>query len=151
MTDEQTIDKAKRIIGTVQYEIGKILYNIKKEKRYYKYASHIKSWRDYIKEIGLTFNQAQNYIDVYETFNSFPDETGELFERMNDISRFHKLGLIKEKDIPEIYEKCKTLTIKDWKDELHMLEGYSSYLGCTHDKYETYIKCKRCGKWLKQD
>lgn len=147
MTNEQRINKALGLIGTIQYEIGKLLYEIKTNKLYLKYASHIHNWQDYLKDIGLTYNQAQTYIDVYETF---PEESGELFNRMHDISKLHKFGLIKKENLKEVYEKSKSLTIKDWKDELNMLQGLESYIGCEHTDYETYIKCKRCGKWLKQ-
>ena len=144
MTDERKIEKCFELIGLLQYEVGKILT----EKRHnYKIASHIQNWQDYLKETGLTYNKAQILIDVYETF---PDADEKPFDRMWDIARLKKYKFIDEKKAEELYEKAKGITIKDWRDEINKIEKKTSYLDCEHKKFEEYIRCLDCGRWIKK-
>lgn len=142
----EQIEKGFLLIGTIEYELGKILSDIKNNNKFY-IASHIHSWKDYLKELGITFTRAQTLIDTYETFPNLEDKIH--FDRMKDIARLYKLGLIKTASLSDIYDKAVSLTIKDWKDEYNMLEGKSSYLTCEHKNAENYIRCKDCGKWIK--
>jgi hypothetical protein len=141
------ITKGFELIGTIEYELGKLLTELKDSKSYTVLGNHVHNWKDALKELGLTYSKAQTLIDVYETY---PDlQTVKNYERLKDIAKLHKFGFIKDKDLEEITQKAMTLTIKDWTDEKNMLEGKTSYLTCEHKHADNYIRCLDCGRWLK--
>ena len=135
------------LIGVIEHEIGKLLSEFKESKDYSVLGSHIHNWKDALKELGLTYSKAQALIDAYETF---PDvEPTQFYDRLKEIGKLHKFGLVKAEQLEDVYRKAISLTIKDWTDERNILEGKESYLTCPHDTVDNYIHCKRCGKWLK--
>lgn len=146
MSIEQ-IEKGFELIGTIEYELGKLLHNLKEKREYKILGTHITTWKDALKELGLTYSKAQSLIDVYETFPSL--ESVKNYERLKDISRLYKFGFIKSDSIKEVYDKAMNLTIKDWTDEKNIIEGKSSYLTCTHQLVDSYIRCLECGRWIK--
>lgn len=136
-----------KLISEIYYNIGCLLSEVKNSKDYKHYASHIHNWNDYLKEINLSYKEAQDMIDVYETF---PDRECKSFERMKDIAKLKRFGFIDDKKKEELYENSLCLPIKDWKDEVQKAEGKSGYLTCDHSEFDNYIRCTKCGKWLKQ-
>lgn len=141
------IEEGLELIGTIEYELGKILHNLKETREYKLLGTHIHTWKDALKEIGLTYSRAQSLIDVYETFPAL--ESVKNYERLKEISRLYKFGFIKNDSIKDVYDKAMNLTIKDWTDEKNMIEGKKSYLTCEHNHSEAYIRCLDCGRWLK--
>ncbi|MDD4996365.1 MAG: hypothetical protein PHW15_02765 [Patescibacteria group bacterium] len=139
------IQKAFQLIGVLEWELGKELSYIKSHNDFKSEGDHVNSWQDFLKEIGITYTKAQGLIDLYETF---PDlEEFEHCDRLKEVAKFHKMGIVK--NLKEVYDKAISLTIKDWRDELNIIQGKSSYLTCEHKNAENYIRCKDCGKWLK--
>lgn len=142
------IDEGFKLIGVIEHELGMLLSILKQDKEYKILGTHVSTWKEALKELGLTYSKAQLLIDTYETFPLL--ESFINYDRLKDIGRLFKFGIIKSSDLEEIKEKAQTLTIKDWIDEKNMIEGKSSYLTCEHKNYDLYAHCKDCGRWIKQ-
>ena len=141
------IEQGFKIIGTIEFEIGKILLEKYKKGTYKLSGSHINTWQDFLKELGITYTKAQQLMDVVETFPNLQNCVN--YDRLKSIAKLYKLGLIKPEDLDEVYQMAVTLPIKDWRDEYNMLEGKSTYLTCEHKNVEEYVRCKDCGRWIK--
>lgn len=129
--------------------LGKSLYELKQSKLYKKYASHIVYWRDFLKEVGLSYTEAYYLVSLYKLFGDYVLEKEEYqdisFDRLKKIYYFAK----KDKDITGWLDKAKHLIEGDFKDEINKAKGKKSYLDCEHKNTETLTKCLDCGKWLK--
>ena len=143
-----TIDRGFKLIGTIEYELGKLLTELRSKGTYKSVmGTHLSNWKDALKELGITYARAQTLIDVYETFPDLSDVT--YFDRLKDIAKLYKFGFVKKDQLEELRQKAISLTIKDWRDEYNMLEGKSSYLECEHPEVENFVRCKKCGRWIK--
>lgn len=142
------IEKGFNLIGTIEYELGKLLSELRSKGKYKSIlGNHISNWKEALKELGITYARAQALIDVYETFPDLYDVT--YFDRLKDIAKLYKFGFVKKDQLEELRHKAVSLTIKDWKDEYNILEGKSSYLECNHEETENFVRCLKCGRWIK--
>ena len=93
MSIEQ-IEKAFTLIGTLEHEIGKLLSSMKQSKEYRILGNHVQTWKEALKELGLTYSKAQSLIDAYETFPDIDNTSN--YDRIKEISRLFKFGFIKK-------------------------------------------------------
>lgn len=141
-----TLAKQQQLIAP--FIIGKALYEVKKEKLYKKYASHIVYWRDFLKEINLSYTESYYLINLYKLFGeiilSNENYQDISFDRLKKIYYFAK----KDKNVIGWLDKAKHLLEPDFKDEINKAKGSKTYLDCEHLHTETHVKCMDCGKWL---
>jgi len=127
--------------------IGKLLCTLTEGKRYKLYGSHIETKDDFLKEVGLKRSTAYTYMDVWKTFGKHLEGTtlSVPYRRL-----IEALPLAKSDDLAlEWIHKAENLLPTDYKAEVHKAKTGVDDLECEHRETETYLKCKKCGKWLK--
>lgn len=127
---------------------GKQLKIIKENKLYKQYASHIKNWIDFLKDLNISYSEAEFLIEFYGMFIGYTTDVEHIpIKRLNSIVYMRKYI----EDLDEVINMALHLPEKDWKDELNKLEGYQSYLSCNHSDFEEWIRCKECKRWVKKE
>lgn len=127
--------------------IGKLLIELTEKKRYKLYGSHIQTKADLLKELGLKRSTAYLYMDVYKTFgNILGDAPNVPYKRLVEA-----LPVVKTREDAEKWiENAKNLLPGDYREEVYKAKTGVDALSCNHEDTETFLRCKRCHKWLKQ-
>jgi len=137
----ETLKVAQKNITKNYLVIGAGLYKIVKEKLWVGYGNHIKTVNDFFNEIGIKRSTAYHCIKVWQEFGKYLESDG------LDIPfrRVIKLLPVAKENKEGWLEKAKTLTEKDFEDEIRKAKGKTSYLECQHDKGWVFLKkCKDC-------
>ena len=53
-------------------------------------------------------------------------------------------------DAEKWIENAKSLLPGDYREEVYKAKTGVDALSCNHEDTETFLRCKRCHKWLKQ-
>ena len=143
----ELLNKMNFALVMATLEKGKQLESIKSNKLFLEFASHVKNWIDFLKEIDLAYNDAEQLIGFYNLYKNTEEE------RLMEIPIKRLESIVKFKEyIPDIELMLDNASLpeKDWKDELNKLKGYRSYIECNHEgNNEEWIRCCDCGRWTK--
>ncbi len=141
-------DKIVALVQTITknyVEIGRILTKIRDEGIFHGAGSHVKTFDDYLVDIGMRRTTAYNCIAIFERFFPF-------FKRdIPDYTRLvHALPLVKKdpKTAEEWADKALHLKTTDYYEELQTARGKASRTECKHGASEIVTRCVECGKIL---
>jgi len=141
------LTEARKNIALNFLLIGKILHQIKKEKLYASYASHIQSFLDFLKEVKIKRSTAYHCMAVYKEFGQY------LLSNPQDIPfrRLIKLLPVAKENKEEWLLKAKELPEKAFEDEIREAQGKLPSDKCDHpeDQRMYFYQCKLCKKWVK--
>lgn len=140
------ISVLKRNIVINFLEVGKRLNEIQKEKLWASYASHLRNFDEFLKEIKIGRSTAYNLIAIWREFGEI------IMSKKLDIqyTDLVKLLPVAKENKEEWLEKAQNLIPEDFQDELNKAKGRISQLDCPHSEIDIYQmqKCKSCGKIL---
>jgi hypothetical protein len=131
----QNVKELDEELTAMNLELGEYLYIIKHNKLYE--FSEFKHWNDFLKDIGIPISEAETLIKVFTTF---PPKA----RFMVPFRRLKKMIKIFDEDL---IEKAIALPYYEFLDEVNMKKGKKSRSECTHESYEMYKKCVKCGSW----
>jgi len=147
------INELEKDIQVTFAMMGKIWKQIQEEKLWKYAGSEPHSFREFIvKEVGRSHTTVYNMIWVYETFGCLIERASERGEEIPPMTRLVRaLPYIKNKeDAEEWYHKAKALNSRDYQDELRRAKGKIPMSECEHEEVEPWVRCKICGKFLKE-
>lgn len=135
--------------------IGGMLFFAKETKIFKAYASHVKTWNDFIREIDIGINvaQANHMIRVFTRFGR---------QLRNDPTRrripFSRLLMIiplctGPDETEDWLNKADTLPHQAFLDEVREAKGMQPTDTCLHpdESMTKWVKCGVCHKWLRCD
>jgi hypothetical protein len=124
---------------------GHILYMIKNDKLY---KTSYKYWNDFLKDYGISFGEANDYINLYKELKQYSLEYTSIPLRV--LRKMRKV--INKDNAIDIINIANSLPYHDFVNEINILKGkYKSNVECTHEESEDWKKCKVCGKWHKKE
>lgn len=134
------------------YFLGKTLKTIHDTKKYRKVASHIETWDDFLREVGISHGKAHYLMEVVECFDAQLKTVN--FDYFPPVSRLIQLlpytPSMTEEEKAEWIEKAKLQSLEHWRSEMQLLAGGVDREECPHDGDVLVMeKCLKCGKFLK--
>ena len=136
----QQLEEIKTSITSGFLTMGKILVEIRAGKEWKNYASHLKTFDEFLREIRLGKSTAYNCMRLYSLY-------GETSLTL-DYSRLVKsLPFITDGNKDEWATKAKELDAHDFHEELREAKGI---MNCPHDEQEDFTRCVVCGKFTRQ-
>lgn len=128
---------------------GKVLAQISEEKLYSYYGSHITKFDDFLKELRISHSTGYNCMAIYRKFYNG------ILKRKLEIEYFRLVRLLpvadRLTDTEEWLQKAQDLPSQDFDNEIRMLRGGVNSNSCYHTgDVVFYVKCKVCGKFIKQ-
>ncbi|KYC44352.1 MAG: hypothetical protein AMQ74_01977 [Candidatus Methanofastidiosum methylothiophilum] len=123
---------------------GALLTDCKASKTYKKYATHINTFHEFLKEINMPYTRAKQYMDIWKYFGE------KLLSEECDTDKLIKaLPIVKKGgDVEEWFIKAKTLTHQDFNNEVIMTKGHKHSAICNHEHTKEWKKCADCGTWI---
>lgn len=131
------------------YFLGKALKILHDTKGYRNIASHITTWDGFLNEIGISHGKAFYLMKIVEKF----DATLANINAFPSISRLVQLlpyaDAMDKEEKEEWIHKAINQSRLHWRSEIKKLASGVDILECEHNEYELFMKCKKCGRFLK--
>lgn len=144
----EQLRRAARGIVKNYLVIGKILTKVKEEELYKAYASHLRTFEDFLVELRIKRSTAYHSMAVYKEF-------GPLLEsNALDIPfrRLIKLLPIAKNNKEEWLEKARLLTERDFEKEINEAKGLKPDEPCDESCPISYFSyCPKHRRWVKLD
>ena len=135
----QLLDEIKGKIAGGFLMMGTILSELRADKAWKDYASHLTNFDDFLREIRISKSTAYNCMRLFSMFGLAPLEL--------DYARLVKaLPFITEANKDEWATKAKELDAHDFHEELREAKGI---FNCPHSESEDFTRCVACGKFTK--
>lgn len=142
----ELIKQAKNAVLKSCLVAGGALWDIKESGSYKHYASHIKTFDDFIEEIGESRPTAYKYMRIYVRFAEHLKDIKE-FGNIN-VERLFKMLPFAKENIGEWVEKAKTLPHNAFENELIEAKTGKSPEMCEHEHQDIITRCHTCQKTL---
>jgi hypothetical protein len=141
----QIMQRVRELHGRICMDyvaIGALLAHVQDTGLHAHAGEHIKSFDQFLVEVGLRRSSAYNCIAVYRRFGDLPH----LLEGIA-MDRLVKLLPVKmEEEERAIWlEKARELPASGLRDEIREARGERPVDVCEHDRQKTFYRCEDCG------
>lgn len=151
-TRTQAIKSCKSDIVKNFLVIGEHLSILKEKKLYGYYASHIKHWKDYCKEIGISVSNSDSLISVFRWFGGLIRTQKVKVLGLDHTRLIQALPLVKTpEDAQHWLHQAIELTSEGYRDALVKAKGGTPQDECDHppEMVMTLNYCKKCKHYFK--
>ncbi len=155
---ENTVDAIWEIVKEIQHckrdvlgnflRLGTLLIAAQEEERYMSFASHIRSFGDFLEEMDIRHSTAYNAMAVRREFGE-EILAGSIQVEPTRLVRLLPLKIKKEERTAWL-KKAQELPAKAFQDELRERAGKMASDACLHSETETWERCRICNKFIRK-